>query len=109
MTVSLLALTGCYHHREVEGGTTAYSYAWWVPIASVAAALAAIPLGILLSRKRKFAGMLLTLGAPIAAVIIIPVIATDRLTVDDRHVTYTRGFWWDRVTDDIRFDDLRAV
>jgi hypothetical protein len=111
--VSLLALAagGCVD-RTVNGDEVGYSFSWWVPVAVLLGALAALPLGFIIclrsARSARF-GWALMILALVLALLVFPSMILDKVKVDVDHFEARYGVWFAPSRPNVRFEDLREL
>jgi hypothetical protein len=102
-------LAGCYDKVTDANGLT-FSFQIWVPIAIILAGIVAVPIGIvLLRRKQYFWGVVLVLGGIAGAFAIAPGMFLDKVIVNQTGFYSRHGFWWNSTVHDIKYDQLNLV
>lgn len=101
-----LALTGCVTEK-VDGETTIFTFAWWLPLLILAGGVLAAVVGVLIRQNRY--GWVLIIGGPIAAIFFAPSLWNDKVTLDQEHFTQRTGIWFMPQQHDIRFADLSGI
>ena len=108
LAVGLVALlAGCTKTRTV-GDATVITFEWWVTAAALAACVAAVPVGLLV-RRRSFWGWILLVGGPVVGVVVVPMLALDKVTVAPDQFHLTTGFWFAPTDRSVRFSELQTV
>jgi hypothetical protein len=100
--------SGCVSQR-IDGGTTIYTFGWWIAPAIILAGVVAAAAGWFLCEYDKRLGYGLLVGVPLALLLFIPALFVNRVTVDDNHFEVTNGWWWSPNRHSIHFDDLEKI
>lgn len=107
--LTLIVMTGC-HDKVANNGNINITFSLWVPLLLLIGGLAAVPIGILLVRKRqRFWGITLLLVGPLVGLALAPGMFQDRVTVNQEGFYSRHGFWWDPTIHEIKYDHLAAV
>jgi hypothetical protein len=108
LALPLFLLAGCVD-RSTQGDTTVYTFALWTLGVAVLGGLALIAIGFFTRKKSRWGAYLAMLLGVLVIAIMVPMMRSDRVEVNEDHFTSTHGLPWDRVRHDVRFDDLREV
>ena len=106
LALAALAFTGCTTER-VDGDTTIFTFAWWLPMLILVGGGVSLGAGALLRENRY--GWVLMIGGPIAAIFFAPSLWSDKVTLDHQHFTQRTGIWFMPRFQDVRFDDLASI
>jgi len=106
LALTLLAFPGCVTER-VDGDTTIFTFAWWLPLLILVGGVVSLFAGILL-RQNRF-GWVLMIGGPIAAIFFAPSLWNDKVTLDHQHFTQRTGLWFAPRFQDVAFADLASI
>jgi hypothetical protein len=109
LALPLCFLAGCVD-RSTDGKTSIYTFSLWILVVAVLGGLAIVTIGFVTRKKepRWRAYVLVVLGVLVIA-IMVPMMRSDRVEVDEEHFTSTHGLPWDRARHDVRFDQLREI
>jgi hypothetical protein len=107
--VCCLTAVGCIEKASGADGVV-YSYQTWVPALLVVGGIAALPLGVVVfRRKNRFWGVILTVAGPVAAGVVAPGMFLDKVVVGEDGFTSRHGFWWNPSIHTVRYEDLNQV
>ena len=106
LALTALAFTGCTTER-VDGDTTVFTFAWWLPMLILVGGVVSLGAGVLLRENRY--GWVLMIGGPIAALFFAPSLWSDKVTLNHDHFTQRTGLWFAPKFQDIRFADLTSI
>ncbi len=106
VSLATLAFTGCTTER-VDGDTTIYTFAWWLPLLVLAGGLLAFVVGLLMLGNRF--SWVLIIGGPLASLFFAPSLWSDKVTIDKEHFTQRTGAWFMPKFQDVRFADLTSI
>jgi hypothetical protein len=101
-------LCGCVD-ESVQGETTVWTFAWWVPLAALVLAGAGGAIGWRVRKQWRRVGYGLLIGAGLTIPFLAPMLMRDRVTVDAERFTLRTGFWFYPTRHDVRFDDLSRI
>jgi len=106
--VALLLLTfaGCTSER-VDGDTTIFTFAWWLPTLVMAAGALSFGIGVLLRENRI--GWVLIIVGPIAAIFFGPSLWNDKVTLNRERFTQRTGLWFAPKVHDVAFADITSI
>ncbi len=102
----LLLVAGC--GRQPQGDGAIYAVQWWVPWAVGFFGLLFVPLGLLIRRRTIYGWILMVVG-PLLALLIAPMVATDKVTVDKDRFQNVHGFWWSKDIETVYYKDVRQM
>jgi len=88
-----------------------YTFSWHVPAIALAIAVIAVAIGFVLRRKRM-PTRLVVLAFAVAAllgVIVAPMLALDRVVLDDEKLEQTTGFWFAPSVKGFRIGDVEFI
>jgi len=88
-----------------------YAFPAYVPAIAGAVGLVALAVGVLLLMKRRLlvVGVVALFVGLLAAGLIAPMLALDRVVLDDEKLEQGTGFWWSRTTKGFAFKDVKMI
>jgi hypothetical protein len=88
-----------------------YTFPSWVPLLAVAAAVIAAVVGIILYRLRKPTKLVLIAFAValVAGGVFAPMLAMDKVVLDDEKLEQTTGFWFSPTVKGFRLAEVEQV
>ena len=103
-------LAGCNDVATYVGdnGTT-FSYKWWVLLLWIFASGAVALFGIAVRKNPDRKGLPLAIAAVVFALVIVPAIYSDRVTVSDHGFEANRGLWGQAPSLDVEFSNLNSI
>lgn len=104
----LAATTGCVR-QTAEGGEDVFQYELWVPIALLAAGMAAAPVGWFWRRRSTRQGWALLVIGPVAALAFAPSLYLERTAVDGEGFHIRSGIWGSTAVYDLSFSQIRSL
>lgn len=104
-----LAAAGCIEKVSGADGVV-FSYQLWVPALLTVGGIAALPVGVLVfRRKSRFWGGCMAVVGPLAAGVVAPGMFLDKTVVTEDGFTSRHGFWWSPIVHTVRYEDLSQV
>ena len=108
LAVALCTVCGCTEVR-MEGDTTVYTFALWVPGPRLCGRPRRHGRGAAHARKIPRLGWAGLIGGPVLVIVVVPGMVQDKVTVNNDGFTLHTGFWFAPTVHEVRFEDVNTI